>query len=234
MGIIYKIENRITHEIYIGQTVYKLQKRWLQHIREAKQALDGTRSSFPLFHRMIIKYGEEQFIPTIIEECEDSLLDEKEKYWIEYYDSYNNGYNSTCGGERNKKQHKEYIPNGQPVSEFTKEGVYITTYESAFLAAKEKGVDPSNIRKSCNGKATFSADRLWQWGKDKIFLREIPNKDIFHTKKVAQIDKKTNEILAVYESMAEAARICNVSYAGIYNVCRGKAKTSGGFIWKNI
>ena len=34
-----------------------------------------------------------------IEEVENSELDVKEKYWINYYDSYNNGYNSTLGGK---------------------------------------------------------------------------------------------------------------------------------------
>lgn len=58
MGIIYKIENLITHKVYIGQTKYTLDKRWKQHIKESKEALDGIRQSFPLFHRMIIKYGE--------------------------------------------------------------------------------------------------------------------------------------------------------------------------------
>ena len=34
-----------------------------------------------------------------IEEVENSELDVREKYWINYYDSYNNGYNSTLGGK---------------------------------------------------------------------------------------------------------------------------------------
>lgn len=34
----------------------------------------------------------------MIEEVENEKMDEREKYWIEYYDSYFNGYNSTLGG----------------------------------------------------------------------------------------------------------------------------------------
>ena len=45
------------------------------------------------------KYGLENFTFEEIEEVENSELDIREKYWINYYDSYNNGYNSTLGGK---------------------------------------------------------------------------------------------------------------------------------------
>ena len=44
------------------------------------------------------KYGVENFTFEEIEEVENDLLDEREKYWISFYDSYYNGYNSTIGG----------------------------------------------------------------------------------------------------------------------------------------
>lgn len=44
------------------------------------------------------KYGIENFLCETIEEVSNDKLDEREKYWINYYDSYNNGYNSTLGG----------------------------------------------------------------------------------------------------------------------------------------
>lgn len=46
----------------------------------------------------IKKYGIENFDFSIIEECSPDFLDERERYWISYYDSYNNGYNRTPGG----------------------------------------------------------------------------------------------------------------------------------------
>jgi hypothetical protein len=33
-----------------------------------------------------------------IEECNNDLLNDRERYWINYYDSYKNGYNNTYGG----------------------------------------------------------------------------------------------------------------------------------------
>lgn len=52
-----------------------------------------------VFHRASQKYGEENFEWAILEECEDNELNEREIYWIAYYDTYNNGYNATKGGD---------------------------------------------------------------------------------------------------------------------------------------
>lgn len=55
------------------------------------------------------KYGIENFIFSEIECCDDILLDEREIYWISYFDSYNNGYNSTIGGKGVQKYDKDEI-----------------------------------------------------------------------------------------------------------------------------
>jgi hypothetical protein len=38
-----------------------------------------------------------------VEQCDDALLNEREMFWIAYYDSYKNGYNLTIGGEGKRK-----------------------------------------------------------------------------------------------------------------------------------
>ena len=45
------------------------------------------------------KHGRDKFYIETIEKVEDNKLSERETYWIKYYDSYNNGYNMTLGGE---------------------------------------------------------------------------------------------------------------------------------------
>ena len=50
-------------------------------------------------HKVIHKYGIENFEFSIVEECDKSLLDDRECYWIRFYDSYNKGYNCTLGGQ---------------------------------------------------------------------------------------------------------------------------------------
>ena len=56
--------------------------------------------------RAIHKYGKENFIIEEIEKCNQDLLNEREKYWIQFYDSYENGYNSTLGGQDCTKMSK--------------------------------------------------------------------------------------------------------------------------------
>lgn len=90
IGYIYKIENKINHKCYIGQSLYHPKKRWYAEIKG--------------YHNLVIskaikKYGVNNFDFSIVEECEDSLLDDREIFYIEKYNSYFNGYNSTKGGK---------------------------------------------------------------------------------------------------------------------------------------
>ncbi len=94
MGYIYKITNLINQKIYIGQTVKTVQKRFTQHKNNSNKEYFSQIVLYKAFN----KYGIENFTCDEIEEVENSLLDDREKYWIEYYDSYFNGYNSTLGG----------------------------------------------------------------------------------------------------------------------------------------
>ena len=45
------------------------------------------------------KYGVKNFSIEQIEECSPDVVNEREKYWIEYYNSFRNGYNATLGGD---------------------------------------------------------------------------------------------------------------------------------------
>ena len=89
---IYKYENKLNGHIYIGQSC-DIERRYQQHLYDAKHPERSTGVDFA-----INKYGIENFIFEIIELCNKDQLDEREKYWISYYNSYNNGYNRTNGG----------------------------------------------------------------------------------------------------------------------------------------
>lgn len=94
--IIYKITNQINKKTYIGQTVRSLTERWNEHLKMA-----STQDKRQLYCAMR-KYGKENF--TIEEIAKASSIDELNKLEQEYivkYDSYNNGYNMTDGGELN-------------------------------------------------------------------------------------------------------------------------------------
>jgi len=95
---IYKIENKINGHCYIGQSL-NIEERWKTHRKAPYCCNEGY--DYPLY-KAIRKYGLENFIFEILEKCEIENLDDREIYWINYYNSYINGYNQTLGG-RSKK-----------------------------------------------------------------------------------------------------------------------------------
>ena len=94
MGYIYKIKNTLNNKIYIGQTIKTVQKRFTQHKNNSNKEYFSQIVLYKAFN----KYGIENFVCEEIEEVTNDKLDERERYWINYYDSYFNGYNSTLGG----------------------------------------------------------------------------------------------------------------------------------------
>lgn len=93
-GRIYKITNKENGLIYIGCTINSLEKRFGEHL---SRCFSSTHKS-KLYNSMK-KYGQENFTIELIEECDLNIIYEVEKKYIEQYDSYNNGLNSTFGGE---------------------------------------------------------------------------------------------------------------------------------------
>lgn len=91
---IYKITNNINKKCYIGQSV-DIERRWRQHKYNASQEV-----KYPLY-LAFKKYGLNNFYFEIIQECSLDQLDQQEIYWIQFYDSYKNGYNQTTGGQGN-------------------------------------------------------------------------------------------------------------------------------------
>lgn len=95
---IYKITNELTEKAYIGQSI-QIETRWKQHIYNATHFVEKeqNRKLYIAFHQD----GIENFSFEVLEECEptQTVLNEKERYWIQYYNTYNDGYNMTLGGQ---------------------------------------------------------------------------------------------------------------------------------------
>ena len=88
MGYIYKISNDINKQLYIGFTTQSnIQIRFKQHINAA---LNNNSTEL---HQAMKNLGVEHFKITLLEECPNNNIEQREKYWIQYYDSCNNGYN---------------------------------------------------------------------------------------------------------------------------------------------
>ena len=207
MAYIYKIENTINGKVYIGKTEDSYQKRFQQHCNDATKACNKNR---PLYSA-IRKYGKENFTISLIEEV-NSLkedLNEREKYWIEFYGSFKNGYNATLGGDG-----KAYIDYNEVIK------LYRLVKNQAEVARIMK-ISSDTVNRVLNNYAP----------KEKLSHAEAVGKRL--SKQVLKIDKDTNEIIELYSSVQEAERKNNIKNH-IGSVCSGKRKTAGGYIWKYI
>lgn len=93
--IIYCHTNKTNGKKYIGYTSKSMEKRWQEHIN---LAINGAKYAFP---SAIRKYGPDMFDHKILS---DGIQDHKqaqemEKFFIQKFDSYHNGYNETMGGD---------------------------------------------------------------------------------------------------------------------------------------
>lgn len=121
MGYIYKVTNKINGKQYIGQTMRKIEQRWKQHVYSAFN--DSPLDKTP-FHLAIKKYGAEAFVVEQVEKCKDKDLNDRETYWIRHFDTFNNGYNITTGGEHPLRWDGEVVPlwnEGLSVKDIAKE-----------------------------------------------------------------------------------------------------------------
>ena len=93
---IYSITNVVTGDMYIGQTIQDFEKRWKSHI----SALNRGNHDNEYLQRSWNKYGEDAFKFKAIHYCDElDILNDLEKYYIKKYDTYNNGFNMTEGGD---------------------------------------------------------------------------------------------------------------------------------------
>ena len=92
-GFIYAIRNTINNKVYIGQTKTSVEQRWKEHLRHAQY---GTQ----VINRAMKKYGVDKFYIETLEICDLEVLDYREMYYIDLYDSTNKskGYNISIGG----------------------------------------------------------------------------------------------------------------------------------------
>ena len=207
MGYIYKVINSINNKVYIGQTTRTIPIRWSEHVRySANKNLNYTSE----LYYAIQKYGAESFVVEQIEECNDNMLDEREQYWIDKYDSCNNGYNITRGGQ----------------------GAIRTDYKK-IIDLWSLGLPVKSIAEELGVSKQVVAKRLKYNG---ITVHEIlsrGNKAVARHKRVVRISEDGKESV-VYNSLAEASRENNLTTGQISMVCCGYRNYAGGYRWKYL
>lgn len=210
MAYIYKIINDINDKVYIGKTEFSIEKRFAEHCRDALRERNEKR---PLYSAMK-KYGVEHFFIELVEET--NIPEEREAYWIKYYNSFEKGYNATLGGDG-----KKYIDYDLVIQTYKKELNAATT-------ANILNISPDSVRKI-----------LKENNVEIISSQEISAKK--NSKKVEMFDLNDNYI-RTFNSMIEAGKYlidnkksnCKLTTIRqhISEVVRGKRKTCAGFKWK--
>ena len=141
---IYKITNNINNKIYIGQSIH-IKRRWTEHCQP---------SSNSLISKAIRKYGKNNFTFEIIEKCPQNQLNERENYWIKYYDCINpNGYNISEGSD-NKNNNYCFIDKAVVFNIINE----LFSEKSFKEIAKDNNVDISTISRINSGESHYQED----------------------------------------------------------------------------
>ncbi len=197
MGYIYKITNKVNNKIYIGQTIKTVEKRFQQH---------KNNSNKPYFSQIVLykafnKYGIENFQCEMIEEVSNENLDEREKYWIDYYDSYFNGYNATLGGRATPLYNWD-------VDDIIEKYLIL---KSARKVAEALGCDHSSIDKILNENGVPRFTLAQQLSQPVLFIKDKQTLRFNTTTEAAEyfinsgISKRTN-IKSLRSDISQRAR----------------------------
>lgn len=139
LGKIYLITNDINSKVYIGQTIQTLNKRFNGHCCYSK----SDRSANMYIKRAIHKYGRDKFHIHLLEECPIDNLNDREKYWINYYNSYNTGYNLTLGGQDSNYFNLHKLENTVDIEKFKQ---YIIEFKPlAIEVSKHFGISKCSV-----------------------------------------------------------------------------------------
>ena len=90
---IYKLTNLKNQKVYIGQAS-NISERFKQHIKCGL----GIDTPNNMLYTAMIKDGVENFTFEVLEECERGQLNDREKYYIDFYRAQEHGYNMNKGG----------------------------------------------------------------------------------------------------------------------------------------
>lgn len=207
MSYIYKISNKINSKVYVGKTTLTLEKRFKEHKRDSKKESLEKR---PLYNAMR-KYGVDSFSIELLEEVPDDFLNERESFWIEYYNSYANGYNATLGGDGTS-----YIDRKEVINTYL--NVNSIKKTASILGIGEKTV----IKILRNNKVVT---------KTKSEAQQLSS-----GKQVLQLCKHSGEVLATFSCIRDAGKSLGDyrKYRHISAVCHGTRKTAYGFKWSFI
>ena len=242
-GIIYKIENLITHYIYIGQTTHPkgFNGRYNHHgvgIERVYNYLLGKEKQETRFNRHLLrsirKYGFQAFAVTEVLDTATSMdeLNEKEIYYIKKFDSYHHGFNMSFGGDSSsgsKRPSGKDCPNSKEVCQISLDGKLIKIWDSATEASKMLKIESSCISSVCHGHTKTAGGFVWCLKKDynpqRDYKRTPQKKDMGRGTKPVVLLSEDNKILQEFYSVISAGKALGINPQEVSRICLHKAKT---------
>lgn len=248
-GVIYKIENIITHEVYIGQTThprgfngrYDFKGVGIERVYKKLLGNEARNESHNQhLRRSIKKFGFDAFNVIEVFDVAETLeeLNEKETYYIRLFDSYKNGYNQTFGGDSTSGYERpkgKDCKNSKRVCQIGLDGELIKIWDSATDAHNELGVCLSTISQICsgyigrNGKSKNTASGfIWVFEKDydpcKDYSLNRPRVNMGHGSKTVLLLSDDGDILKEFYSLNEASRELGINVESVRQTCLHKYK----------
>ena len=233
---IYKIENIYSNNIYIGQAK-DIRKRLREHLEYCiSQNKDENKALVAAWK----KYGEGCFDFELIEKCNLSDLDEREKYWINYYDSHSNGYNMTSGGQNGfsgkdwsdeERKYFSKIRNPKPVLQIDFDGNIVKEYWSLAQASKLNNIDSRGIYSCCNkGISKTAGGYIWIYKEDYSSFDLEYHLNRKQKKSIEQYDMDGN-FIKLYEHGHQVEED-GFSQSTVNSCCNHNSMSVNGYIWK--
>lgn len=211
---IYCHTNKINGKKYIGQT----------H-EYTKRCQPSNYKGCTKLYNAILKYGWNNFSHQILE---DNLtleqVNEREEYYIQLYNTVENGYNIKSGGLNNIYTEESRKKMSQNCSK-KKRIICIETnieYPSAKEIERQLGYSNSNIIACCKGKLHTAYGFHWRYADEECISKKDKRKR----------PVKCIETEIIYESAAEASRQTGIGRPNISLCCECKMNTAGGYHWK--
>lgn len=244
MGYIYKIVNIKNQKIYIGKTTkQRPTDRFSQHKYLATHPQQEKNISY--LHRAMNKEGINNFTFEIIEQADNALLNDRERYWIKQYNTLSpNGYNLTEGGEGtsgfSRSQSKEQRQRkGKSLKQYYKN--HPEALEEKRKRAKKLWENPEYRRKIVQGNKRFyqKHPNIFKGKNNPMYgkhhteqaLKKIREYAATRKLKIAQLDKDTLKIIKVFDGVKDAEKALNVSHGWISKAAK-QEKIAYGFRWK--
>ena len=245
MGYIYKITNDINDKVYIGQTSKcRPNDRWSQQKSDSKNLREEDHSTL---HLAMHKYGVEKFHFEILEEVDISLLDEREIYWISFYNSkVPNGYNISEGGKvprgipsklkgiHRTEEVKQKLRDSWTEERRKRYSIMFSGENNPNYGKKITSETKKKLSEKLSGKLNpFYGKHHSEETKQKLSQHQQSKK-----KAVGMYDKNTGELLKEFESLSEAGKYVKGDDGYISKACRRKTKTGTniayGYAWNFI